>query len=95
MSPKPLAKNIIVIYIDALSRAHAHRKINETLKWFEEGLLNSVILFLFWLILLRNKIGHLLNFLDIIQAHHSLFLMPLVFCLGIIEQTNKKIVLRH
>lgn len=41
-STTPLAKNVIVIYIDALSRAHAHRKINKTLKWFEEGLLDPV-----------------------------------------------------
>jgi hypothetical protein len=33
---RKLPKNVVLIYIDAISRARAMKKIPKTLKWFED-----------------------------------------------------------
>ena len=80
-----------MIYIDALSRAHAHRKINRTLKWFEEAVNNPVFLLVKYYENNRIRRGALLNSLDIIQEHPLHFQMPLNSCMGIIIRQWKKI----
>jgi hypothetical protein len=36
MTGRNLAKNIIIVYIDAISRVRAMNKLPKTMKWFED-----------------------------------------------------------
>lgn len=61
----PLAKTVVAIYIESLSRVHAHRKLPKTMKWFEKNC--YIILLISCLIKRINE--KLLNFFVIMQHH--------------------------